>query len=287
MLDIVCVVGLALYGFNAFWLTWHFLRRPLPESIPAEPVEWPAVTVQLPVYNEQHVVERLIDACAELDYPSDKLQIQILDDSDDITTAIAEQRAQAWRLADINIHVIRRTDRHGYKAGALAHALPLATGEFLALFDADFKPGARYLKDTLPYFYQSGNETVGFVQTRWGHLNAGYSPLTRCQALALDGHFVIEQTGRNGPALPSVSTVLPVSGVAPALRTRLSAAGRLILCAKIWTLAIGPNSPAGAVGFARTWLLRPKYRHNCWLSSASSFAGPKVVFRRSASCSGL
>ncbi len=198
------VIGLALYGFHALWLSWHYRRyqeKP-PCRRPAPDQEWPTVTVQLPIYNEYHVVERLIDACARLDYPSDKLEIQVLDDSDDQTTALAQRCAARWRRAGRRVTVIRRASRQGYKAGALAHALPLARGEFIAIFDADFMPPVDFLRRTIPYFLDKANARLGFVQARWGHLNADYSLLTRCQALALDGHFVVEQAGRQAAGYP-------------------------------------------------------------------------------------
>ena len=156
----------------------------------------PLVTVQLPIYNERHVAERLIDACAALDYPADRLQIQVLDDSDDTTTTLIQARVAHWQQTGRRIEHVRRPVRHGYKAGALADALPNAQGDFIAVFDADFVPPQNFLRDTLPHFTFSGNACIGFVQARWGHLNRDYSWLTRCQALALDGHFVVEQTGR-------------------------------------------------------------------------------------------
>jgi len=207
----VSVTGLALYGFQAIWLLFKLWQTQgknrerrnqhvemIGQSVHSTtgmPIIWPKVTIQLPVYNERHVVERLMDACANLNYPADKLQIQILDDSTDQTTAIIERRIEYWQARGIKIEAVRRADRQGYKAGALAHALPLANGEFIAIFDADFAPPSDFLQRTLPYFAGSGT-TLGFVQARWGHLNSDYSPLTRSQALALDGHFVVEQAGR-------------------------------------------------------------------------------------------
>ncbi len=197
----VCLGGLALYGGHALWLTLHFLRRqPLPS--PPRPSTLPRVTVQLPIYNERHVVERLITACAQLDYPSDRLQIQILDDSDDSTAALVQRIAQDWQQCGVDVEVVRRSQRTGFKAGALANALSTAKGEFIALFDADFVPSASFLHHTLPHLLASGNDTLGFVQVRWGHLNLDYSLLTRCQALALDGHFVVEQAGRMAAGFP-------------------------------------------------------------------------------------
>ena len=195
---VVSVVGLAIYGAQATWLTIQYLisKRPPITQSPNHQGDWPAVTIQLPIYNERHVVERLIDACANLDYPRDRLQIQILDDSTDQTTAIALRRAEFWRQQGCNIQLVQRADRSGYKAGALAHALPCATGDFIAIFDADFAPPADFLRRIIPTFMEPQGERIAFVQARWGHLNADYSPLTHCQALALDGHFVVEQGGR-------------------------------------------------------------------------------------------
>lgn len=198
-------LGLAIYGAQALWLTSRFLRQTshpdLVEPLP-EPTHWPRVSVQLPIFNEQYVVERLIDACAQLDYPAGRLQIQVLDDSTDHTTSIAQQRVTFWRQQGIDIEVIHRSVRTGYKAGALADALPHATGDFIAIFDADFVPYPDFLKRTVPAFLGAQRRDVGFVQARWGHLNANYSAITRSQALALDGHFVVEQSARQASGYP-------------------------------------------------------------------------------------
>ena len=193
----VCVLGLALYGFQALWLTWHYVRRkPASVNEPSEPIAWPYVAVQLPIYNERHVAERIIRACARLSYPSEKLEIQVLDDSDDSTSTLINRVVQEACKEGRRVRVMRRSNRSGYKAGALAHALGESNAEFLAIFDADFMPPEDFLLRTMPRFFHPGNEHVGFVQTRWGHLNRDNSFLTRCQALALDGHFVVEQGGR-------------------------------------------------------------------------------------------
>ncbi|MDH7485261.1 MAG: glycosyltransferase [Anaerolineae bacterium] len=191
---VVAALLLALYGANSLLLTAVYWR--VRQRQPAEPPlsRLPGVTVQLPIYNEVHVVERLIDAVAQLDYPPECLQIQVLDDSSDETTALARARVEFHRARGVNIALLRRQGREGYKAGALAHGLRYATGELIALFDADFVPAPDFLRRTVPYFL--ADPGLGFLQTRWGHLNADYSPLTRAQALALDGHFVVEQTAR-------------------------------------------------------------------------------------------
>ena len=193
---LVAVVLVALYGANALLLVALYLRRRRqpPQPVP-EPAVWPAVTVQLPIYNELYVVERLIGAVAGLDYPRDRLQVQVLDDSTDETTRLAESCVERHRADGLEIELLHRQDRSGFKAGALANGLQAAWGELIAVFDADFVPPPGFLKQTVPHL--TANPRLGFVQTRWGYLNAGYSAMTRAQALAIDGHFVVEHIGRN------------------------------------------------------------------------------------------
>lgn len=193
-------VWLAVYGLNALVLAALYLRhrhdRIKGRTNPSQGgTNQPIITVQLPLYNERHVVERLIDAVAALDWPRDRLQIQVLDDSDDETTGLARARAEHHRRRGLDIELVRRPDRTGYKAGALAAGLTHARGEFLAIFDADFVPPPDFLRRIILPFLD--RPALGLVQTRWAHLNAEYSPLTRAQSLALDGHFVVEQTARN------------------------------------------------------------------------------------------
>jgi cellulose synthase/poly-beta-1,6-N-acetylglucosamine synthase-like glycosyltransferase len=192
----LCVVALSIYGIQAILLTVLYLRHRGEVSVGRQPDEedWPLVAIQLPVYNELHVVERLIDAAAALDYPAGRLEVQVLDDSTDNTTQLAEARASHHRARGVNVRVLRRPTREGFKAGALAWGLQQTTAEFLAVFDADFSPRPDFLRKTIPQLLALPQ--VGVVQTRWSHLNETYSPLTRLQALALDGHFVVEQTGR-------------------------------------------------------------------------------------------
>ncbi len=205
----VCALFLALYGVQSCWLVWlqwrycraslshaslNKQREPIADAI--QQSDWPTVTVQLPVYNEHHVIERLIDACAQFDYPTHRLQIQVLDDSDDLTTELANRRAEYWRFKGKNIVVFCRPQRTGYKAGALAYGLQHTSSDLIAIFDADFSPPADFLKRIVPYFLASENQDVGYVQARWEHLNRDYSPLTQCQSLALDAHFAAEQPAR-------------------------------------------------------------------------------------------
>ncbi len=157
--------------------------------------EVPMVTVQLPIFNEKYVVPRLVDCIIELDYPKDRLEIQILDDSTDETVAIAKEKVEEYRKKGYDIVHIHRTNRQGYKAGALKAATQVAKGEFIAIFDADFLPRKEFLKKTIPQF---SNDRVGVVQTRWEHINEDYSMLTKLQALQLNVHFRIEQIGRRG-----------------------------------------------------------------------------------------
>ncbi len=221
LIHALIALWLAIYGLNSFILAFLYLchwREVTPTPAlphgrrkhrpPTSPL-WgglergraalPPVTVQVPVYNELHVVERVIDGVAALDYPHDRLQIQILDDSTDETTRLARARAALYREREVDIAVLRRPDRGDFKAGALAWGLSQASGEYVAIFDADFCPRPDFLLQTVPHFL--ARPRLGLVQTRWSYLNADYSPLTRAQALALDGHFVVEQTGRHRSGL--------------------------------------------------------------------------------------
>jgi len=192
----VAALSVALYGANALLLMVLHLRRRREEPPHApQPEEWPLVTVQLPVYNELHVVTRLVDAVARLDYPRERLQVQILDDSTDETTRLAGARAAYHRAQGLDVELVHRQDREGYKAGALAQGMETARGEYIAIFDADFVPQPDFLKRTVPHLVSEPG--LGFVQTRWGYVNYGYSGLTRAQTIALDGHFVVEHLGRN------------------------------------------------------------------------------------------
>jgi len=192
---------LAIYGLNSFILSFLYLRhrRAVTPTPPLDRAALPAVTVQVPVYNELHVIERVIDSVAALDYPRDRLQIQILDDSTDETTRLARARAALHREQGVDIAVLRRPEQGGFKAGALAWGLSRAQGECVAIFDADFCPRPDFLLQTMPHLL--ARPQLGMVQTRWSYLNGDYSPLTRAQTLALDGHFVVEQSGRNRAGL--------------------------------------------------------------------------------------
>lgn len=198
-LYVLCVVLLSIYGFHSLVLTWLYLRHrhdPIPE--PPSPAEWPYVTVQLPIYNELHIIERLLAAAAELDYPRDRLEIQVLDDSTDATRWVAARTVARLRRQGVNVLHVTRPDRAGFKAGALAAGLAKAKGELIAIFDADFLPPTDFLRQVVPHF---ADPAVGCIQTRWGHLNRDYSLFTRAQALGVDGHFVVEQTARSRAGL--------------------------------------------------------------------------------------
>jgi cellulose synthase/poly-beta-1,6-N-acetylglucosamine synthase-like glycosyltransferase len=197
----LAAVWLAIYGLNSFVLAFLYLRhrRAVALPLPMDRSALPTVTVQAPVYNEFHVIERVIDAVAALDYPRDRLHIQILDDSTDETTRLARSRAALHRERGVDVAVLQRPDRRGFKAGALAWGLSQARGEYIAIFDADFCPRPDFLLRTIPHFLTCPR--LGLVQTRWSYLNTDYSPLTRAQVLALDGHFVVEQTGRHRSGL--------------------------------------------------------------------------------------
>jgi cellulose synthase/poly-beta-1,6-N-acetylglucosamine synthase-like glycosyltransferase len=198
---IVTALLLAVYALNSWVLTLLSLiyHKRVPVLFPSARQYRPPVTVQLPIFNEALVVERLIDAVVKLDYPRELLQVQILDDSTDETTDLARARVNIYRRQGIDIEFIHRSQRPGFKAGALANGMRSATGEFIAIFDADFIPDPQFLKQTVPHF--AGNPRTGLIQARWGHVNRHYSWLTAAQALALDGHFAIEQTARHRAGL--------------------------------------------------------------------------------------
>jgi cellulose synthase/poly-beta-1,6-N-acetylglucosamine synthase-like glycosyltransferase len=191
------LLGLCLYGLHRLWiLLCLFVQRnnepraPLPFS---STEELPFVTVQLPLYNERFVAERLLDAAARLDWPAGRLAIQVLDDSDDDTCRLVDERVAFWKNQGITIEVVRRARRDGYKAGALAHGLAVARGEFTVIFDADFIPAPDFLRTTMPWFRDSG---VGMVQTRWSFCNVEHSWFTGIQSLLLGPHFSIEHRVR-------------------------------------------------------------------------------------------
>lgn len=194
-LYILSLTFILLYSCSQAYLAYIYLKsKKKKKYTTAATNNYPTVTVQLPIYNEQYVVERLVDAVAQLDYPADKLQIQVIDDSNDDTVRLAAARVRHWQKKGIDIQHLQRSNRTGYKAGALKEALETAKGEFIAIFDADFVPHTDFLINTLSAFT---NEKIGMVQTRWDHLNANNSLLTRSQAFTIDAHFYIEQTGRN------------------------------------------------------------------------------------------
>lgn len=190
----VALLILFAFGLNFLYLSLIAWRVNGPDPLPPTLSSFPFVTVQLPIYNELYVAERLIDASARLEWPADRLEIQVLDDSTDETIDIVRKCVDRWRANNINIQHIRRHERSGFKAGALANGMRLARGEFLAYFDADFIPMREFLIKTIPHFADS---QLAFVQTRWGHTNRNYSILTFLQSLAIDAHFVVEQFARS------------------------------------------------------------------------------------------
>ena len=185
---------LFIFGCHGFIMLYYHRKYGKANPVARTVVNGDAlVTIQLPLYNELYVVERLINSVCEIDYPKDKLEIQVLDDSTDETSKIVAEAVEKKKQSGFDIQHIRRGNREGFKAGALKEGLKIAKGEYIAIFDADFIPHKDFLKKTLSFF----GDNVGMVQTRWEHLNGDYSILTKAQALALDGHFVIEQSVRN------------------------------------------------------------------------------------------
>ena len=193
------LVILAVYGWHRYYLVYLYMKNKGRMPVPAgKQAAWPAVTIQLPIYNEMYVADRLIDAVCQIEYPRELLEIQVLDDSTDETCGVAEQAVRRNAARGVDIKYIHRTDRSGYKAGALDAALKVAKGEFVAIFDADFIPTTDFLTRTVPFFT---DPQVAMVQARWGHINQDYSLLTKIQSILLDGHFVLEHGGRNRAGL--------------------------------------------------------------------------------------
>jgi len=198
------LIVLSFYGLHRYHMIrgyWkHRKRMPMTGNVeaPQKYQQLPRVTIQLPIYNEQYVVERLIEETVKIDYPRELLQIQVLDDSTDETHPFTQRLVAEYQAAGMPIEYIYRTNRHGYKAGALQNGLQTATGEIVAIFDADFVPPVDFLRRTVDYF---ADPKVGMVQTRWGYLNRHYNVLTEVQAMLLDGHFVLEHVARSGNGL--------------------------------------------------------------------------------------
>lgn len=195
LIERIGLTALGLFSIHRIWLLglWWQCRSRQPHPLAAFDT-LPFVTVQLPVFNEPYVVRRLLEAVARFDYPKDRVEIQLLDDSTDHTPSVAAACIAALREQGYRVHHLRRAHRRGFKAGALAEGLSTAQGELVAVFDADFVPQPDFLRRTVHYFT---DPRVGMVQARWGHLNRPDSPLTRAQALMLDGHFLIEQVARS------------------------------------------------------------------------------------------
>ena len=195
----IALVLILMYALAQLNLLFNYMRAQkqeddCPKYNLDHSEEVPSVTVQLPVFNEMYVMQRLLDNIALLEYPREKLEIQVLDDSTDESVVSTANHIKKLQQQGIDIHHITRTNRKGFKAGALKEGLEIARGDFIAIFDADFLPQKDWLLQTVPYFK---NSSIGVVQTRWGHINRNYSTLTKVQAFALDAHFTLEQVGRN------------------------------------------------------------------------------------------
>ena len=189
------LIVLAIYGWHRYYLVYLYMKnRDKGPRAAAALDPTPVVTIQLPLYNEMYVADRLIEAVSRIEYPRDRLEIQVLDDSTDETQSIAELAVRRFAAQGVDIKYYHRANRDGYKAGALEAGLKAARGEFIAIFDADFIPTSDFLTRLMPHF---ADPRVGMVQARWGHINQDYSLLTKIQSILLDGHFVLEHGGRN------------------------------------------------------------------------------------------
>src|SRR5216684_2646106 len=195
----IVLLVLAVYGLHRYWLVYDYFAY--SKNIPPDPppvTQWPRVTVQLPIFNERYVIERLVEAMSRFDYPAELLDVQVLDDSTDETCDVARACVERHAAQGMPIVYIHRTNREGYKAGALENGLKTSTGEFVAIFDADFLPEPDFLRRTIPYFMNpDGGGKIGMVQTRWTYLNSDYSLLTNVETILLDGHFVVEHGARS------------------------------------------------------------------------------------------
>jgi len=191
----ISLLILFAFGAHGFVMVYHYLKHRREETSHPPLTSTPMITVQLPMFNELYVINRIIDAVCAMDYPKDRMEVQVLDDSTDESVEVAAKAVARYQGLGYDIKHVHRVDRSGFKAGALKHGLETARGEFIAIFDADFVPNRDFLQKTIPHFF--ADPKVGVVQTRWEHLNSDYSLLTRTQAFALDGHFVIEQDVRN------------------------------------------------------------------------------------------
>jgi cellulose synthase/poly-beta-1,6-N-acetylglucosamine synthase-like glycosyltransferase len=193
---VVAIASLALFGFglNLLYLTWRATRLRPGHHEPVIEGNEPTVCVQVPIFNERYVAERVLDSVCALEWPRERFEVQVLDDSDDDTTAIVGRRIALWRRKGVSITHVRRQSREGFKAGALAHGMMLTDAPYFAFFDADFVPPSDFLRRTMGVFEDS---RIGFAQARWGHLDEGYSWFTRLQALAIDFHFLVEQAVRS------------------------------------------------------------------------------------------
>jgi cellulose synthase/poly-beta-1,6-N-acetylglucosamine synthase-like glycosyltransferase len=195
---LIALLVVGLFSLESLYLSYKYWQRGKKIYSNISPDYEPLVTVQLPIYNELYVAERLIQSVCEMDYPRDRIQIQVLDDSSDHTSQICQEQVTKFRNKGFDIELIQRKKRSGFKAGALKEGISSAKGELIAIFDADFLPNPDFLKNTVHLFTDT---KVGMVQTRWDHLNEEYSMLTRAQAFGLAGHFIVEQNGRNSSGL--------------------------------------------------------------------------------------
>ena len=188
------LIILAMYGLHRYWLVYNFFKY--AKNVPGTPppvANWPRVTIQLPIFNERYVIERLVEAVSRFDYPRELLDIQVLDDSADETQEVARNCVERYAAAGLPIVYVHRANREGFKAGALENGLKTAHGEFIAIFDADFLPEPDFLRRTIPYLQDS---KTAMVQTRWTYINSDYSLLTEVETILLDGHFIIEHGAR-------------------------------------------------------------------------------------------
>ena len=200
LLLVLCIFGMHRLSMVCRWYKYKDVR---PDA-PAELVSLPTVTIQIPIFNERNVAARIIEQTVKMDYPSELLQIQVVDDSTDDTYDLIAQKVAHYKEQGVDIEHVHRVERAGFKAGALRDAMSTASGEFIAIFDADFLPPIDFLQKTINHF---ANPKLAMLQTRWSHLNLESNRLTRTQALMLDSHFALEQQVRYGSGMLFLSLI--------------------------------------------------------------------------------
>jgi hypothetical protein len=268
----IMLIVVSIYGFHRYALVFLYYRhRNKTPKLKGRFEQLPPVTIQLPMYNEKHVARRVIERTCQIDYPGEKLQIQVLDDSTDETSDIARRAADEMRARGYDIEYIHRDNREGYKAGALANGLKSATGQFITIFDADFVPEPWFLKRSIHYFT---DPKTCVVQTRWVHMNRDDSLLTRSQAIFLMGTSPSSTSPATAASDSWPLTARPGRGAGR--RSTMPAAGDTTPSPRTWTCRTAPSFAAGSSCSCPNWAARRSFLPRCTPSRHSSSGGPRA-----------